>query len=118
MKKIISLKEIILILMIVMLLGAITNVHASGGLVIGNNEYEGAQQVPDEKDANNNITNNETNNINNNAIKNSISNNKANGNNTALPQTGIEDYNIGILLIICIASAMYAYKKMSDYKKI
>ena len=35
-----------------------------------------------------------------------------------LPQTGIEDYNIGILLIIAIASAIFAYRKINDYKNI
>lgn len=35
-----------------------------------------------------------------------------------LPQTGIEDYNIGILLIICVAASIYTYKKMRDYKNV
>ena len=35
-----------------------------------------------------------------------------------LPQTGIEDYNIGILLIICVAISIYTYKKMRDYKNV
>jgi len=35
-----------------------------------------------------------------------------------LPQTGIEDYGTGILLVICLASAVFAYKKVSDYRNI
>ena len=39
-------------------------------------------------------------------------------NETEIPQTGIEDYNVGILLIICVASAIFAYKKINDYKNV
>lgn len=39
-------------------------------------------------------------------------------NDTTLPQTGIESYNIGILLVISIASVIFAYKKISDYRDI
>ena len=39
-------------------------------------------------------------------------------NSSELPQTGIEDYNIGILLIICTISAIYAYNKVKQYKNI
>jgi len=113
MKKVISLKEIVLILLSLILITFLSNVYANEGLVVGSGEYNNAQYVQDE----NNVTNS-TNNIKKNVINNNSSNNITNTNNTALPQTGIEDYNIGILLIICIASAMYAYKKMSDYKKI
>ena len=35
-----------------------------------------------------------------------------------LPQTGIEDYHIGALLIVCVAAAIYTYRKMKDYKNI
>lgn len=49
---------------------------------------------------------------------NSAQSNNAAGNNTSLPQTGIEDSGLGILLIICAISAVFAYKKISDYKNI
>ena len=39
-------------------------------------------------------------------------------NKSGLPQTGIEDYNIGILLIIGVGSAIFAYKKIQDYKNV
>lgn len=35
-----------------------------------------------------------------------------------MPQTGIEDYHVGALLIICVAASIYTYKKMKDYKNI
>ena len=49
-----------------------------------------------------------------------VNNNKVNvsNNNSALPQTGIEDSGMGILLIVCVACAIFAYKKVSDYRNI
>lgn len=120
MKKIISLKEIMIILIGVMLITVSTGVFATD-LVLGNNEtstitgneYNGAQTVPDDNTTNNNATsNNNTNNTVNN-VKTYNTNNSSD-----LPQTGIEDYNIGILLIICVASAIFAYKKVRDYKNV
>lgn len=125
MKKIINLKEVMIILLSVVLIAFATNVLAVD--VLGENntspinpgEYENAQTVPTD----NNITKNNNNNNNNNistSTNNSTNNVKTyNTNNKSdLPQTGIEDYNIGILLIICVASAIFAYKKVNDYKNI
>ena len=56
-----------------------------------------------------------------NGTKNNIvnTNNKVNvSNNSALPQTGIEDSGMGILLIVSVAFAIFAYKKVSDYRNI
>jgi len=132
MKKVISLKEIMVILISVVLVAMSANVLATDSLfldsnnsvtTITGNEYSGAQTVPEDTNTTgNNTANNVTNNILNNVTKNNTTNNsvkKYNANNTTdLPQTGIEDYNIGILLIICVASAIFAYKKVSDYKNI
>ena len=41
-----------------------------------------------------------------------------NNNTTTLPQTGVESYGLGMLLIVCAASAMFAYKKVRDYRGI
>ncbi len=35
-----------------------------------------------------------------------------------MPQTGIEDHYVGILLIVCVAAAIFTYKKMKDYKNV
>ena len=35
-----------------------------------------------------------------------------------LPQTGIEDYHIGALLIACVVASIYMYRKMKEYKNI
>lgn len=116
MKKVISLKEIMIILISVVLLTISTTALATD-LVLGNttddpsqitgNEYDNAQTP----EIDNNATTNNTTTTNNTRTYNT--------NNTSdLPQTGIEDYNVGILLVICVASAIYAYKKVRDYKNI
>lgn len=96
MKKVIS-----LILVITMLIIFSANVYATGVLdgvdnatPITGDEYENAQ-------------------------KNSTTNNsKANNSSTTLPQTGAGDFGVGILLIICAGSAIFAYKKVRDYNGI
>ena len=126
MKKIVSVKEIMIVIISVILIACATEVFATnpnlvlGGennntTVIPGNEYENATTIPDNTTNNNNTGNNTTNNTSNNTNNTKVYNTN---NTTDLPQTGIEDYNIGILLIICIASAMYAYKKINDYRSI
>lgn len=127
MKKIINIKEIMIILISVMLITVTTTAFASDLVLGGNdgnnattltgNEYENAQTVPED---NTNVSgNNSENNSKTNLLGNTNTAKKYNTNNSSdLPQTGIEDYNVGILLVICIASAMYAYKKITDYKNI
>ena len=94
--------------------------------VISGNEYDNASTIPENNidDANNTNGNNSNGN---NTNQNNTNGNNTKGNNTKvyntnnntdLPQTGIEDYNIGILLIICIASAIFAYRKITDYRSI
>lgn len=39
-------------------------------------------------------------------------------NTTTLPQTGSGDLGLGVLLVVCAASAIFAYKKVSDYRGI
>ena len=69
-------------------------------------------------DDNNNVTQipkNEYENAQNNVLGTTTNNNT---NNSTLPQTGIQDSGLGILLVVCIASAIFAFKKVSDYKNI
>lgn len=131
MKKVINLKEIMIILISVLLITVSTTVLATD-LVLGDpnsttitgNEYDNAQTVPeDTNNANTNINTNTNTNTNTNIANNKTNNTNSvktyNTNNTTdLPQTGIEDYNVGILLIICVASAIYAYRKVNDYRNI
>ena len=67
----------------------------------------------------NNTTRNNT--VNNTIKNNSVltTNNTSSYNNTSLPKTGIEDHiPATILLVVFGVSAVYAYKKIQDYKNI
>ena len=106
MKKVLS-----LILVSVILITITTNVFASGLFddlqPISPDEYNNAQTQPENTTKNNSILNTNAN-----------TNNNIANNNTSLPQTGIEDSGMGILLIVCVACAIFAYKKVSDYRNI
>ena len=135
MKKVLNVKKVIVFLSLI-ILGINSTVFATSVLETnstGNftyedvsntltNEYDGAGTIPVDGNylANNTVENNITSNnisVGYNTAENENVNNDVE-NNTDLPQTGIEDYNIGILLVICIAAAIYTYKKMKDYKNI
>lgn len=141
MKKIVNLKEIFIVLIALALITFTTTVFATdvNQLVLGDNpsnteetptitpdEYVGAQDITE---AGNNTTDEIDNNLGNNTAnetENNLGNNTGNNvkkYNTVdkedeIPQTGIEDYNVGILLIVCVASAIFAYKKINDYRNI
>ena len=113
MKRIINLKEIMIVLMSVVIIALIANTAfaVDPSSTLGGDDYNNAQQPQ--------VSNSNSNNSNNNSNSNNSSNNNSrnnSSNNTA--QTGIEDYNVGILLVICVASAIYAYKKVKYYKNI
>lgn len=61
---------------------------------------------------------NETTTITGTEYENAQKNEAKNNNTTTLPQTGVDDFGVGILLIVCASSAIFAYKKISDYKGI
>ena len=123
-----------LILMLILSIGTFTgNVYAA----TSDDDYdEMADQLLNEMEEENtnknsnkntNNTNKNTNNANkntNNANKNSNNSNKTNntnlyGNQNDLPDTGIEDSMPTVLLIVVFGiSAVYAYKKISDYKNL
>lgn len=66
----------------------------------------------------NNNTGNNTNTNNTNANKNNT-NNSSVYNNTNLPKTGIEDsIPVAMLVVVFGISAVYAYKKIKDYRNI
>lgn len=63
-------------------------------------------------------TNNTVNTTKNNTVNNTINNTaKNNANKNELPDTGLDTPSIAIV-VICVISAIYAYKKISDYKNI
>ena len=129
MKKVINLKEIVIIAIILTIVTISASVLAAdpGGLIVTDQGTTAATVDPHDyklvQAGNEPTTGNQVqNNVVNNLVNNNVNNNNAkkyNTNNTAgLPQTGIEDYNIGILLIICVVSALYAYNKIKQYKNI
>lgn len=64
---------------------------------------------------NKSANNTNTNNVSNNTNKSSVYNNT----NTNLPKTGIEDsIPVAMLVVVLGISAVYAYKKVNDYKNI
>ena len=68
-----------------------------------------------------NISNGSTNNTINNTINNTVlkTNNTSDYNNSSLPKTGIENSVPSVILVVVLGiSAVYAYKKMQDYKNI
>ena len=88
MKKLVSL--IILSIMIMMLSVNVfaTGVLGDGATTITGNQYQDAQK------------------------------NNTQNNDTTLPQTGVENFGLGVVLVVCAASAIFAYKKVSDYRGI
>lgn len=67
----------------------------------------------------NNNTNNVTNNTSNNTNNTNNTNNSSIYNNTNLPSTGIEDsIPVAMLVVVFGISAIYAYKKINDYRNI
>lgn len=67
----------------------------------------------------NNTGNNTGNTNNTNANRNNTNNNSSIYNNTNLPKTGIEDsIPVAMLVVVFGISAVYAYKKIKDYRNI
>lgn len=76
-----------------------------------------AKDVLAATDLTNSILNNTTNNTANNLVL--KTNNTSNYNNTSLPKTGVADTMPAVILVVVLGiSAVYAYKKMQEYKNI
>ena len=66
----------------------------------------------------NNTANNTANNVSNNATtNNNVAKNNTNRNNTTIPEAGL-DQSIVFMIAIFGISAIYAYKKIRDYKNV
>lgn len=114
-----KLNKIILVLAIVAVAGLIfiqSQVHATNPGVVIN--------VPATQSAGNTAAQTNTANTTNTAVNtaNTINTvntvntvNKVNNNTNTLPKAGIEDSPVGIIMIIGVISAIYAYKKIRDY---
>ena len=117
MKKSTLIKFVSILLISVMVMMFSTNVFAATEL-----------SLPGSTSGNNTQTNT-SDNTPSNASKNNISNNTSNGNtnrnsnsiynNTNLPKTGIEDsIPVAMLVVVFGISAVYAYKKIKDYRNV
>ncbi len=128
-------KNFIIALFVILVILTISTVTSANGIfeVVPDNNTDDNSFVdlPDEgnntndtniygnnSNTNTNTNTNTNNNTNTNTNNNTNTNRNANTNSSKLPQTGIQDYTIGIMIIICIASAIYAYKKVKDYNNI
>ena len=119
MKKTNSIKAILILIIGVILISVSTSVFAA------DNEYT-ELTLNNTSTNNTNVSNSNTNktNTNTNTNKTNTNTNKTNTNsslynNTSLPKTGIED-SIPVALLVTVfgISAVYAYKKISDYRNI
>lgn len=120
MKKIISLKEIIILSVTMAIVSISTLVFATDISILADNNtvLNNTTNVEDLGASPVNITTNNTVNTSTGTNSTPVYNTVDKDNKDDLPQTGIEDYNIGILLIICVGASIYTYKKMRDYKNI
>ncbi len=104
-----NLKRVCLVMLVVILLGA-TFVYATGDTIVITNESTtvGGSQT------NNTVQNTEQNT----SVIQSVNNTSSYNNATNLPQTGADDYAVILVIAVFAISAVYAYKKITDYKNI
>lgn len=111
--------------LIVLVLAITTNVFATGdtpNLVadLGNNNNNSNNnflQIENGTLNNANANQAPVNNALNNTNSNANTNNNVNANKTAIPYTGV-DYSVIFIIAVCGISAVYAYKKIRDYKSL
>lgn len=126
MKKSNLIKLFSILLISVMIMMFTTNVLAADDgfqqLTIDNNTTNNTSNNTNNNtnSSTNNTSNNTSNNTNNNTNSNrNNTNNSSIYNNTNLPKTGIEDsVPVAMLVVIFGISAVYAYKKIKDYRNI
>lgn len=135
MKKSIILKSFLVILVCAMLVFTATSVYAATDegfndlLSDGNNTSSGTNTNTGNSNTNTNTGTNTNTNTNTNTKTNrnssnvqninALRNNTSNTTNTNLPNTGIQDALPTVLLVVVFGiSAIYAYKKIKDYRNI
>ncbi len=108
-----NLKRVFLVMLVVVLLGA-TVVFATDDEPILITEGNEVQTTPE----NNTNTNTNTNAVNTLSGTNNVNTSTYNNTTNNLPQTGENDYIMVLVIGIFAVSAVYAYKKIRDYKNI
>lgn len=125
MKKSNLIKLFSVLLISVMVIMFSTNVFAADNTSNGYSDLTGTLSNTNTNNTNTN-TNTNTNNTNTNTNNTNVNTNNANKtnnssiyNNTNLPKTGIEDsIPVALLVVVFGISAVYAYKKIKDYRNI
>ena len=135
MKKVVSFKFLLIGLLSIIIIGVTTSSFATDSVLeSGNNtstptaisasEYQNASVIPTDNNTVNTTTGTSSSTTSTttstgtstNSVYNTID--EDNTNKDTIPQTGIEDGYVGILLIVFVAASIFAYKKMKDYKNI
>jgi len=124
MKKVSLIKGFLVILLSVVLIGT-TGVFAADELDFdlddntSSNTANNTNTNKNNTNTNSNKSNTNTNNTNTNNANANKNSSTYNNTNTNLPKTGIEDsIPTAVLIVIFAISAVYAYKKISDYKNV
>lgn len=115
-------KKVILMVMVVFLLSTITTIAFATNdniQIINSTNMDGVLNITD---TNSNTTNTATNTANTtntvNLIQNTNTSTSTYNNTTSLPQTGAGDYTMILIIGLFAVSAVYAYKKIVDYKNV
>jgi len=126
MKKVSLIKGFLVILLSVVLIGT-TGVFAADELDFdlddntssNTSNTSNSSNTANNTNTNSNKSNTNTNNTNTNNANANKNSSTYNNTNTNLPKTGIEDsIPTAVLIVIFAISAVYAYKKISDYKNV
>ncbi len=140
MKKVLNLKKVLIIMLVIGVFAINRAVFATDSILENTqsnesieatatnttdttNEYANASTFP--TDNNNTVTSTNSNNLltdtgntSNGVDTNSAYNNSVDDDEETIPQTGIEDYKVGILLVVCIGASIFTYTKMKEYKNV
>ena len=113
-------KVVAIVVILLILLGMGVTVNASSNTLINLNNYIGTTgNTVDEPDENSNIALNTTTNTTTNTSGGAVVQPQTNSSQSenSLPQTGVtEDITVMFFIIVCVVSAIYAYKKIRDYR--
>ena len=121
-------KVLVLLVILFLLVGIAVQVQASdlidlGNLITDGNTTENTTTNTTQNTVANstlNVTTNTTSNTTTNTAGNSVvqpSTNRAGSSENNLPQTGVtEDITVMFFIIVCVIAAIYAYKKIRDYR--
>lgn len=128
MKKTIFVKSLLVILVSIVVAFSAGSVYAAEGYNNSDLLSSNSGSTSGNSNSNSNNSNSNSNNSNSNSNRNNANTNNSNAlrtnntntyNNTNLPKTGIQDSLPMVLLVVVFGiSAVYAYKKIKDYRNI